>query len=61
MFLEKEQIVLDPFAGSATTLVAAHNLGRHFIGFEKSKEYYNIAKQRVDNLQNSPMQQSLLV
>ena len=55
----KEQIVLDPFAGSATTLVAAYNLDRHFIGFEKSKEYYSIAKQRIDDLQNSPLQQSL--
>ncbi|MBE7709707.1 MAG: site-specific DNA-methyltransferase [Cyanobacteria bacterium SIG32] len=55
----KAQIVLDPFAGSATTLVAAYNLDRHFIGFEKSKEYYDIAKQRIDNLQNSQMQQSL--
>lgn len=55
----KKQIVLDPFAGSATTLVASYNLDRHFIGFEKSKEYFDIAKQRIHDIQNSPMQQSL--
>lgn len=55
----KEQVVLDPFAGSATTLVAAYNLERHFIGFEQSKEYYDIAKQRIYDLQSCPRQQSL--
>ena len=32
---QKNQIVLDPFAGSATTLIAAQELKRQFIGFEK--------------------------
>ena len=55
----KEQVVLDPFAGSATTLVAAYNLERHFIGFEKSKKYYDIAKQRIKDLKDAPKQQLL--
>lgn len=41
-------IVLDPFMGSGTTAVAAINLDRSFIGFEISKEYCNIAKQRLE-------------
>ncbi len=41
------QRVLDPFAGSATTLVAAKQLNRHYIGFEKSKEYFDISVSRL--------------
>ena len=35
------QTVLDPFCGCGTTLVAAKNLKREYIGFEINKEYYD--------------------
>lgn len=35
------QTVLDPFCGCGTTLVAARNLNRKYIGFEINEEYYN--------------------
>ncbi len=39
------QVVLDPFCGCGTTLVAARNLNREYIGFEINAEYYqNILK-----------------
>ena len=39
------QTVLDPFCGCGTTLVAAKNLNREYIGFEINDEYYqNILK-----------------
>ena len=41
------EVVLDCFAGSGTTLVAAINKGRKFIGFEINKDYYKIAEQRI--------------
>ncbi|HPI19094.1 MAG TPA: site-specific DNA-methyltransferase [Candidatus Kapabacteria bacterium] len=44
------QTVLDPFTGSGTTGVVAKKLNRNFIGIEKSKEYYEIAKNRIDYL-----------
>lgn len=46
-----EHIVLDPFTGSGTTLVAAKRLGRNYAGIEIVPEYVNIAERRLlDNL-----------
>jgi site-specific DNA-methyltransferase (adenine-specific) len=44
------QIVLDPFAGSGTTLVAARRLGRHFIGGELEGSAVTCAKERLATL-----------
>lgn len=41
--------VLDPFCGSGTTAVACKGLGRNYICIEKELDYYNIAKQRIQN------------
>lgn len=43
-----EQVVLDPFMGSGTTGVACENLNREFIGIELDEDYFNIAKQRIE-------------
>ena len=40
-------IVLDPFAGSGTTLLAARNCGRRSIGIELNAEYAAIARSRL--------------
>ena len=42
-----DELVLDPFAGSGTTLVVAKKLGRRWLGFELSPEYASNARQRV--------------
>ena len=44
---EKGYLVMDPFAGSGTTLVAAEKLNRRWIGVELNPEYCKIAKQRI--------------
>lgn len=36
-------LICDPFAGKGTTLLAAKNLGRNYIGFELEKKYVDIA------------------
>jgi site-specific DNA-methyltransferase (adenine-specific) len=43
----KEGVVLDPFAGSGSTLVAAVTEGMRFVGIELSPEYLEIAKARL--------------
>ena len=44
-----DDVVLDPFAGSGTTLVAAANHGRQWLGVELSKDYARRAERRVRN------------
>jgi len=44
---QEEQIVLDPFCGSGSTLIAAKLLNRKFIGYEINKEYYSVAEKRL--------------
>jgi DNA modification methylase len=44
----KDGVVLDPFAGSGTTGVAARQLGRSSILIEVSDEYCKIARQRME-------------
>lgn len=41
-------LILDCFAGSGTTLVGAINKNRRYIGFEIDKNYYKIAKKRIE-------------
>lgn len=43
----KGGVVLDPFAGTGTTLIRAYQLERNYIGFELSEEYYGIALKRL--------------
>lgn len=43
----KEGVLLDPFAGSGSTILAAHRLGLKAIGIEKSAEYCEIARARL--------------
>ena len=47
-------LVLDPFMGSGTTGAACKMLGRKFIGIEKSYEYFEIAKKRIEET-NPPL------
>lgn len=41
-------VVLDPFAGSATTAVACIELNRRFIGYELDERYFDVARKRID-------------
>ena len=45
----KGGIVLDPYAGSGSTGIAAKQEGFEFIGIEKEEEYCKIAEARIKN------------
>lgn len=46
--------VLDPFAGTATTLIAAMNVGRNSIGVEVESKYFDLAKHRLQRASLMP-------
>lgn len=47
LFTHKGELVLDPFAGIGTTLVAARDLGRNAIGFDLGKQYVKFTNNRL--------------
>ena len=47
IFTDKGDVVIDPCAGSGSTLRAAANLGRKAYGFEVNKEFFNAANEKV--------------
>ncbi len=54
-FTNSEDIVLDPFVGSGTTFESCIKNNRYCVGFEIKEEYCQIAKQRIENLQNEQL------
>lgn len=49
---QKGDWILDPFAGSSTTGVAANLLGRRYLGIEKEIEFVNLSKNRKLEMEN---------
>jgi len=47
LFTHKGELVLDPFAGSGTTLVAARDAGRNALGFDLQKKYVDLSERRL--------------
>jgi len=52
LFTHEGELVLDPFVGSGTTLVAAQDLNRNAMGFDLKDEYVDLCVQRL--LSNNP-------
>ncbi len=44
----KQGTLIDPFCGSATSLLVAKQLGLDYIGFEKNENYFKIAQERLN-------------
>lgn len=47
LFTHEGELVLDPFVGSGTTLMAAQDLGRNAVGFDLKKEYIELSQSRL--------------
>ena len=50
----KSQTILDPFAGSGTTGVAALEMGLKFIGIEREPKYFEIMCERIQRVVDAP-------
>lgn len=53
-FTNQGDLIADPFMGSGTTGVACAQMGRKFVGIEKSREYFDIACKRIDDAYRQP-------
>lgn len=47
IFTDEGDVVIDPVAGSGTTLKAAAEINRHAYGFEVDKKFYNLAQDKM--------------
>ena len=54
LFTQEGDTVLDPFAGSGTTLFVAERMGRNAIGIELMDEYYQMIKEQITLLESVP-------
>ena len=48
LFTHKGELVVDPFVGSGTTLVAAQDINRNAIGFDLQEKYIEVCSQRLN-------------
>ena len=53
LFTFVDELVLDPFAGSGTTLKVAKELNRKYVGYEISRTYENIINLKINSIQMS--------
>jgi site-specific DNA-methyltransferase (adenine-specific) len=53
LYTFKDDIVLDPFAGSGTTCLAAINDQRHYVGYDTNPDYIQLAEKRITNAEKS--------
>lgn len=62
LFTHEGELVLDPFIGSGTTLVAAQDLNRNAVGFDLQEKYVRLCEQRLANANmfNSAQQVAIL-
>lgn len=50
LFTHKGELIVDPFVGSGTTLIAARDLERNCVGFDLNQQYMDLANKRMNQL-----------
>jgi DNA modification methylase len=53
LYTRPGDVVLDPFMGSGSTAIAAVQMGRHYVGYELSVEYCQLAERRLAELRKA--------
>jgi site-specific DNA-methyltransferase (adenine-specific) len=59
IFTDEGDVIIDPCAGSGSTLRAAHESGRNAYGFEVSRKYYQLASEKMLNFENEQLKLKL--
>jgi DNA methylase len=54
LYTFENDLVLDPFMGSGSSLVAAAQLGRRYVGYDLDPAYVDIARRRVEQIAAAP-------
>jgi adenine-specific DNA-methyltransferase len=54
-FTDKNDVVLDPFVGAGTSIVAALKHGRRGVGIDKDPSFLKIARDRIESLRNGTL------
>jgi modification methylase len=49
LYTYRGDLILDPFAGSGTTAVAATRSGRHYVGYDLDESYVRLAERRISD------------
>lgn len=53
-------LILDTHVGSASSLIACHDMGYDAVGFELDADYYRASKQRLDDFMRQPRLETLI-
>jgi DNA modification methylase len=61
LFTHRGELVLDPFVGIGTTLIAARDTGRNAVGFDLNKKYIEFAKKRLSQQQLSDLTKQIAI
>ncbi len=48
LYSHQGELIVDPFVGSGTTLIAARDLGRNAVGFDLKQKYIELSQSRLD-------------
>jgi DNA modification methylase len=54
LYSKEDDLVLDPFVGSGTTVIAAAELNRNYIGIDKEKKYIDLAENNLSRFKSQP-------
>ena len=61
LFSHEGELILDPFVGSGTTLVAARDCNRNAVGFDLQEKYIQLSGQRLSNERLFPETQQVAI